>query len=193
VFVYPPNSWKDDHVPKEGTVQKKTFFEALNDVIYQPKRPANQCLSSLQSIRDEAKTRNQGPIVLFPEGTTTNGQVLLGCSNLINLSKPVIPLIDIHIISLIYQDQHAIYTVGSFGVHLLKLASYFSNQLKVQYIADEDIQAIVMDNDGQTLEDKILSLLASNSKIRKGKIMANKKHEFNDYWYTHKNEYKKKA
>jgi 1-acyl-sn-glycerol-3-phosphate acyltransferase len=191
VFVYPPNSWKDQ-VPREGLVQKKTFFEALSDVIYQPKRPANQCHSSLQSIRDEAKIRNQGPIVLFPEGTTTNGQVLLGCSNLINLTKPVIPLIDIHILSFVYQDQYAIYTVGSFAIHLLKLSSHFSNQLKVQHIPDEDIQAIVMDNDGQTLEDKLLSLLASNSKIRKGKIMANKKHEFNEYWYTHKNEYKKK-
>jgi 1-acyl-sn-glycerol-3-phosphate acyltransferase len=192
VFVHPPNSWKDDQVPKEGTVQKRTFFDALSDVIYQPKRTVAQCRSSLQPIRDEAKIRNQGPVVLFPEGTTTNGQVILGCATLFNLSKPVVPLNDIHILSFIYQDQAAIYTIGSFAIHLLKLCSNFSNHIKVQHIADEDIQAIVIDNDGQTLEDKVLSLLASNSKIRKGKIMAHKKHEFNDYWYNHKNEYKKK-
>lgn len=43
VFVYPPNYWKNDNdVPKEGTVQRMTFFEALNDVVYQPKRSAKE-------------------------------------------------------------------------------------------------------------------------------------------------------
>lgn len=63
--------------------------------------------------------------------------------------------------------------------------------MKVQYLSDDDIQAVVA-NEEASVEEKLLRLLASNSKIRRGKIMAQKKHEFNSYWYKHLDDYKKK-
>jgi hypothetical protein len=63
--------------------------------------------------------------------------------------------------------------------------------MKVHCYSDDDIQALVP-NEEATIEEKLLRLLASNVKIRRGKIMANKKHEFNSYWYRHLDDYKKK-
>lgn len=191
VFIYAPNYWVEDQCPKESNVQRLSFFSALSDVIKQPKRSKTECKETLEAVRNYVKKNNLGPLVFFPEGTTTNGEVLLGCSSLIKpLSKCQIDLKDVHILSFIYPNKSPIYTVGSFFLHIFKLCFYVSNQLRVQYIFEEDIVS-VQESDDQTVEDKLLGLLASSSKIRKGKIMANKKHEFNEYWYVHKNEYKK--
>jgi hypothetical protein len=63
--------------------------------------------------------------------------------------------------------------------------------MKVHYLLDDDIQAVVP-NEEASVEEKLLRLLAANIHIRRGKLMANKKHEFNSYWYRHLDDYKKK-
>jgi hypothetical protein len=82
-------------------------------------------------------------VIVFPEGTTTNGNVLLGCIPVIP-SDTKTPKANFHILSFKYvlvlvlyfdlrrypyTDFSPVYTVGSFVMHVVKLCAQVSTKM----------------------------------------------------------------
>jgi len=187
VFTYAPNYWDDQKLENSTEVlaQPLSFFQAISTVIMQPKRKPSQC-RPLDVILKDSKKNSSGPVVFFPEGTTTNGSVFLDCPKF-SKNSANLDLSEVHILAFSY-DSLPVYTVGSFLMHLLRLCTRFSNHMEVKYVFEQDIQSIVETNE-RSREDKLLSFLASCNGIKRGKISACPKHEFIDYWYNHTKSY----
>jgi len=118
------------------------------------------------------------PIVYFPEGTTTNGLILLGCSLTI---PPTQVESQVHLMGFKYnstQDSPA-YCADSLILHALSLCCNVYNDMQVLYVQDEDI---LKNGDGEIL----LNILSESLDIRRGKIDATSKHEFLEYYYDYK-------
>lgn len=91
---------------------------------------------SLSSIMKYAKDNHLGPVVLFPEGTATNGRALLRF-------QPVFPSdfesflkkenLHIHLVGLRFEYRHFSpgFHFGSFYYHLFLLLNQFNNRLCV--------------------------------------------------------------
>jgi len=191
-FTIAPNSWTGDK-PPEGKVIPASFYRVLLDTIYQPLYTVDQA-KPLESVILNSETQQRGPVVLFPESTTTNGKVLLGC-------VPVLPSLytlqsnlkgKIHLVSFKYEytEFSAVYTAGSFVTHLFWLSSVqLYNVLQVRYVIDADIPPPESDDASQWPE-KLYDLLASAHARRRAKIMATEKQPFLKYYYQYEKGYK---
>jgi len=113
-FTSAPNTWSGDNVP-EGIVIPVSFFRALLDTIYQPLYSVDKAIP-LQNVILETIKQQKGPIVLFPEATTTNGKVLLGCVPLLPMQFDLQKNLHIHVVGFKYEyfDFSPVYTAGSF-------------------------------------------------------------------------------
>lgn len=76
IFTSLPNTWEGEEIPK-GYVIQRTFWGALSDVVYNTKYQKDQCVP-LEKVLEASRKGHSGPVVIFPEATTTNGKVLLG-------------------------------------------------------------------------------------------------------------------
>lgn len=119
------------------------------------------------------------PIVVFPEGTTTNGRVLIGnqpiFGNRIGLDQN-----SIHVLGLNYEwtSVSPSYTVERFVLHVFKLCSQISNNAKATLILSADIPKEPIDFPN-TWSDDLLNILAKNAlKIERGKILRDQKITF---------------
>eukprot|EP01126_Amoeba_proteus_P054998 TRINITY_DN6797_c0_g1_i7.p1 TRINITY_DN6797_c0_g1~~TRINITY_DN6797_c0_g1_i7.p1 ORF type:complete len:331 (-),score=46.29 TRINITY_DN6797_c0_g1_i7:167-1159(-) len=186
-FTATANYWQNGELRQEGVAVKQTLFQAIWEVVLQPKRTFSEC-----EPLDEILSTSDGPVVVFPEGTTVNGKVLLGCipviSGTTNISK-----LNIHVVAFKYRNNlfSPVYTIGSFWLHLIKLCSQVNNQLSVTYVIEKDIQVIA---DDQSVEwpEKLYSTLAMTLGIPQANIKVDVKHSFQEYWYQYKDQYKKK-
>jgi 1-acyl-sn-glycerol-3-phosphate acyltransferase len=189
-FTAVPNDWKG--TPLKGVVVPQSLLGAFLHTIRDRQVSAKDA-KELSAVMQDARKAWRGPVVVFPEGTTTNSQILLGCAPVIS-SKFDLKDRKTHIISFKYNynDFSPNYTVGSFLVHLFKLCCQFSNSMEVRYIIDEDIpaapkSALSMEDWG----DQVYSLLASAMQVPRGKIYLDKKLEFKKYYGGYKSNYKK--
>jgi len=194
VFTAAPNDWPAGKVVNPGVATKQSLIQALRDTINQPRRATQHCSSF-----DAIVSSSNAPVVLFPEATTTNGNVLLGCVPVLTETSKI-PKNNMHILAFKYPytDFSPVYTVGSFLYHIIKLCMQISNTLQVTYVIDNDI-AIALSSmqvlqGGGEIEwpEKLYNILAGTMGKRRAQIMANAKHPFNTYWYEYEKGYKKK-
>jgi hypothetical protein len=80
IFSAVPNIWKDS--PPEGIAKKRNFLEALLDSITDPIVTEKECIPIRELIKLAEK--QNCPLVIFPEGTTSNGKTLLACVPVLN-------------------------------------------------------------------------------------------------------------
>jgi len=189
-FTAAPNTWIGD-VPK-GKVLPVSFYRALMNTIYQPEYKAEQT-TYLGSVLEDVQTKKLGPLVLFPEATTTNGKVLLGCVPVITKQESLKVVGKIHVLGFKYEyiDFSPVYPAGSFFVHLFWLSSQFYNTLQVRYLIDADI-LIPETKEGNTLwEENLFDMLASTIGKRRAKITVTQKRPFLNYFYQYKKGYNK--
>jgi len=158
------------------------------NVFKQPKLQAKECVPLL-GIITEAKNYSKGPVVVFPEGITTNGNILIGCIPVIPSGLPI-PSTNFHILSFKYPSDtfSPVYTVGNPLVHLIRLCSQIGHSISISYIIDQDIPS---ETENPEWAEQVYNLLAAAMQKSRGKIQANQKFPFMDYWFDHKAGYKK--
>jgi len=183
--------------PLKG-LERQSLYEAVVETINQPARLENKTTQiPLQQIVEQAELESRGPVVVFPEATTTNGKVLLGCAPVIPNAQEQIKLQGrVHLIAFRYEadDFSPVYTAGSFVWHFIQLCGQFSNRLTVRYMIDSDIDAPSSNLEESTEKqwsEKILSLLASTMQKPRAKITAKEKQPFLEYYKVYKQNYKK--
>ncbi|CAM0142460.1 unnamed protein product [Umbelopsis sp. WA50703] len=188
-----------------------TATEALLQCGQYPVTSVNSKTYELKEAAMNAKAQGLGPIVVFPEATTSNGRALLKFVPL--FKKFIIPEneVKIHVLALKYEYNHfsPTYTVGNKAVHMLKLCCQISNSLSVKWLAPNESPSSptysiantvaasasaptaavpnaatdALANDGDALGAQLLTLLGGIARLRKTSLGVNDKKEFLDYYF----------
>jgi len=158
----------------------------LNDGSYAP----------LQSILDTARSKRQGPVVVFPEGTNSNGRALLDyCPVLDDVS---ISQLRTHVIGFKFEWSYfcPVFTVGSSLGYLYHLMGQVKNSLQVRYLSPNDIPANPQADNGSSQDwgNEVFSALANTLRLKRTKINQTDKQEFLEYWaQANKKSYTKRS
>ncbi|KAJ3101208.1 hypothetical protein HK100_004577 [Physocladia obscura] len=93
-----------------------------------------QCTQTLAELCDIARNQRLGPVVVFPEATTTNGRALLQFTRVLDGIDAKHGSYKIHIIALkyIFDEYAPTYTIGGKFSHLIGLGAQFYNTLSVK-------------------------------------------------------------
>lgn len=88
-----------------------------------------------------AKRNRWGPVVVFPEGTTSNGKALLKFSDVIDSSSTLVSVMEksklhLHVVGLRYEFSNVspTYTVGSLFGHVYSLCTQFSVSMQAKML-----------------------------------------------------------
>jgi len=198
IFAFGPNNWPKT-VPMKGAIVsvKLTVISALLEVFRDPERLPEHCMPLHEAVL--LARSYYAPLVVFPEGTTSNGKTLLSF---------VAPVFDgylgekkqlptCHVLGIRYEceDFSPTYTVGNPLKHLVQLCCQLSNNLEAKFLGEDAANTTMMREITSIAEWKmsthISTTLAAVLKIRKAQLNAKDKREFMDYWYSHKKMYKK--
>ncbi|KAG1047897.1 hypothetical protein G6F46_011470 [Rhizopus delemar] len=158
-------------------VKKISLWQAIRSVNQIPPATPTSTVYDIKELSLKAKEQGWGPIVIFPEGTTTNGRALL---KFVPLSFDDVDLNRFHLLSFKYEygSMPPTFTIGNQWIHFFKLCSQFHNSLNVRMLAKGE------------LDSDILASLGHLSKLRKTNLTMNDKRDFLVY-YESRN--KKKA
>jgi len=216
-FTVIPTDYEDSKfIP--GKLIPRNLFQALYDCIYDPPYSIKQAIK-LEDIISESRNYHNGPIVIFPEGTTTNGKT-------VQKFLPVFSGVDvkglvsnIRVIGFKYEfeDHSPSFTVGSFFAHLFRLCCQFNNSMKVKYLQSEDIpnasdfnKAPISENgESENIKKKksnntisstdkeeigdwneaICARLAAILRLRISKLTPKDKKEFSEFYYARQKGY----
>jgi len=174
-----------------GKVKPVSFLEAIKNIGSYPQLKEEEGAISLKDVINESKKNKMGPIIVFPEGTTTNGKGLL---KFLPVFKDFTPKDDItlHVYTIKYQfyGHNISYTVGSKFIHLYKLCTKVNHNMTVKYLSSEESQfndvAAQADLPNSIIEGQlgahISKLIGQVLRIRKTGLGAKDKQEFLDYY-----------
>merc|ERR1712232_452447 len=128
-------------VSLDGTsVKQISLFTALFDSMKLRKTyTKDSSFEPLQDILYRAQRKQSGPVVVFPEGTNSNGKGLLEMGSFMkNVSSDQLRT---HVIGFKFYWHYCspTYTVGSFISHLYTLCGQIKNTLIVRYLSPNDI------------------------------------------------------
>jgi len=192
-FAITPNTWDS---PPKGKVIKLSLLGMLNNIIHFPVSTPKEALP-LAEVANISRKNGNGPVVVFPEGATSNGRTIL--EGLPVLTEGIEPA-NVHVLGFKYNydDFAPTFTVDSFFWHLLLLLSQVHNSLQVRYMTSADMPPLPLDGSSRPptsadrLEwaDAVFKNLASILQLRKSTLNAMDKREFLKYWYSHKKSYK---
>ena len=194
--MYPTNNKKDKE--EEKVVMYKTIWGALNHIIHEKEIPSDQ-LITLKQCKEISK-KMEVPIVLFPEGCTTTGQVLLECNNLL-LNSSILSNTPCHVVTFKYDyattGQNPSYTIGNIYYHLFVLTSSWNTNVEVRYLSDDDILSskdtpIVPNPTNISIvnQNYIVNLLSQCLRSRVATLNLFDKLEFRNYFYNYKSKSK---
>jgi hypothetical protein len=144
-----------------------------------------------------AKKNSLGPVVVFPEGTTTNGRGLIKFLPVLdkggfqlkkdvsgNSGKGGLPKFHIFGLRYDYDEYSPTYTIGGKMSHLIGLGAQFANFLEVRKLAPEESNSIV--NPSSTSDGgmggQASSLLGQLVRLRMTSLSAPDKIEFFDFY-----------
>ncbi|PVU92709.1 hypothetical protein BB561_003665 [Smittium simulii] len=159
---------------------------------------------SLKSICEEARNYNLGPVVIFPENTTTNGQALLQLLPIFSNFENIDEKSNIFITSIKYPSKEfsPTFPMGNPFSHFFWLNSRFYNQIIVTNVDAADCPKFFYDSssksgnavspalDNINIDKEINSTLISCSKLRQTKLTALDKLEFLNYYQNKSKQYK---
>lgn len=191
--------------PKAGYGVTRGLFGAVVDVLLD-RHPdvSSPNLRPLRAIAEEAKSRRGGPVVVFAEGTTSNGQVVLRFLPCLNKALLVPPTPALHIVGTQFEvgqgyasvGVNPAFTTGSPVKHVLRMLFVFNQTMAVTYCAPEACARLAESVSGATGEDyceAVSKLLASLMQVHRALIGTTEKVEFMEYFKKIENTgYKKK-
>ncbi|RHZ56364.1 hypothetical protein Glove_402g61 [Diversispora epigaea] len=151
---------------------------------------------SLHELMIEAKNNRWGPIVILPEGTTSNGRALLKFIPVFkDLSFPI-KNFSINVLTFRYEYENfsPTFTVGSKLWHLMRLCSQYSNTLHVRIVAPQDspsssnftVQNVQTSAAEDTVGFQIQYVMGTLSRLRKTNLGVSDKITFLDYYLERK-------
>jgi len=176
---------------ESGKIKPISFLNAIKFTGSYPELKEEENAVSLKDIIKESKEKKIGPIVIFPEGTTTNGRGLL---KFLPVFKDFTPKddINVHVYSIKYQfhGRNISYTVGSKFSHMYNLCSKIYHVMNVKYLSAEESQfndiAAQAELPNSVIEGQlgahISKLIGQVLRIRKTGLSAKDKQEFLDYY-----------
>ncbi|CAG8457179.1 1029_t:CDS:10 [Ambispora leptoticha] len=163
---------------------------------------------SITELSKLAKSNDMGPIVVFPEATTSNGRALLKFNPVFrDLSLPVEDF-QILILNVKYEYENfsPTYTAGNKFWHFLRLCSEFKNQMNVKFLAADEspssssftitstatltpysaARAATLTHEDQT-GYQIINLVGQMSRLRKTNLGVQDKCDFLEYYWERTN------
>ncbi|KAJ3048762.1 hypothetical protein HK097_010232 [Rhizophlyctis rosea] len=169
------------HVSSTGLVQRLSLWQALKSVGDVGEFESSKDHVPLVKLAQEAREKGWGPVVVFPEGTTSNGRGLL----------KVLPVFDtwtndkaspkIHIIGFKYDyDEFApSVTVGNTFSHLFWMLAQFANFVEVKYLPSDEV---TLTPGEESFTSQISGLSGQVLRVRKTSLGVQDKVDFLDYY-----------
>ncbi|KAI8642361.1 hypothetical protein BD408DRAFT_443562 [Parasitella parasitica] len=154
-------------------------------------KPLSQdSLFTVQELSLKAKKGNWGPIIVFAEGTTTNGRALLKFAPVFEDYKLNQKDGNFQIMAFKYEygNMPPTFTVGNQFFHFFKLCSQFHNILVVKSLAQGEAPCSPNSIDSSAFDsqdpvgDLLISSLGNVSKLRKTNLSMSDKRDFISYY-----------
>ncbi|KAF2075825.1 hypothetical protein CYY_002859 [Polysphondylium violaceum] len=206
-FAVPPND--RDPTTFSARLIPLNIAQALKNAIFSPLH-LNQDSVDTKILMEKITNSWSGPLVILPEGTTSNGQGLLDISPVFESDSGIKSLDFIHVLGITY--HYGMYSpcyssVGSVWLHLFKLCSQVSNGIQIKYLSRScipplpDLQAksIIISSKSSSVVselqewfDNVFKALSSMINTRRTKINSHDKLSFVAYWKGYKVVYDKK-
>ncbi|RGB31246.1 hypothetical protein C1646_671054 [Rhizophagus diaphanus] len=192
------------HYPATNTLRPISLWKAIWTTGSYPNLdpPIGIETFTLQELVNYAKTNQSKPIVIFPEGTTSNGRALLKFNPIFkDISIPV-KNFKIHIFTVRYEFENfsPTFTVGNKFWHLIKLCCQFINILQVRsLISDESsfsrysaptAQSSAVPED--IIGSQVLDYMSQVGRLRKTGLGMVEKKGFLDFYKKRASGYAKK-
>eukprot|EP00300_Choanocystis_sp_HF-7_P027138 c32208_g1_i1.p1 GENE.c32208_g1_i1~~c32208_g1_i1.p1 ORF type:complete len:352 (+),score=85.00 c32208_g1_i1:31-1086(+) len=192
----------DSSHPKAGHAVTRGVFGALLDALLDRHPDLNSPkLRPLRQIAEDARKHRRGPVVVFAEGTTSNGQAVLRFLPFLTPALLSPPSPAFHVVGTAFEVGQAFasvgaspaVTVGSPVKHVLRLLCGFNHSMSVVYCAAEGLPRAVAPTNPDELAENISKILASLLQLHRALIGAKEKQEFMEYYTKIENTgYKKK-
>ncbi|KAI8986426.1 hypothetical protein BDB01DRAFT_785608 [Pilobolus umbonatus] len=168
-------------------VKPITLWEAIRLTAQIPASRPNQGdkLYTVKELSSLAKKKKMGPIVIFAEGTTSNGRALLKFAPLFKEYKQQDQVNNFRIVSFKYEynTMPPTYTVGNQFIHFFHLCSEFHNSMIVKTLAQgEDPTSGTTVNTEDPVGDSLITSLSHVSKLRKTNLSMADKCDFLSYY-----------
>ncbi|KAJ2705805.1 Lysophosphatidic acid:oleoyl-CoA acyltransferase 1 [Coemansia spiralis] len=154
----------------------------------------------LKEITEEARLKQLGPVVVFPENATSNGRALLRFLPVFEETENQDDKSVLHIVALKYPFQafSPAFSVGSQLVHLFRLACQPYNSLVVRTLEPGEApriadSAMYCDEgaDPVDLDDAIRDKMLQLSRLRMTKLSAMDKRDFVSFYYERAKGYRR--
>ncbi|CEG77318.1 hypothetical protein RMATCC62417_12094 [Rhizopus microsporus] len=159
-----------------NSIKKISLWQAIRLVQTPPesKPSEDDKVYSLKELVSNAKQHGWGPIVIFPEGTTTNGRALLKFHPL--LDQVSLDEITFHLVSFKYEytNMPPTFTVGNLWLHFYKLCAQFHNTLNVRILAKRELHG----STSSSTVDSLVTHLGHLFKLRKMNLNMQDKRDF---------------
>jgi Acyltransferase len=176
VFALPSGSGSD---PDDTRYCARTWLGALFSLRGDHVSSANSASAQPLAEIQRAAQKQGRPVVVFVEGATSNGSLVLGCSALDpqclqgNAPAPAV-------VTLTYESPHSP-TLGTrrFSAHLFwDLLATLRHPVTVRHLHPDDFPQ-------EMQGEQMLDALAGCARLRRGKQLPNDKLTFLAYWRSH--------
>ncbi|OLY82282.1 Lysophospholipid acyltransferase LPEAT1 [Smittium mucronatum] len=152
---------------------------------------------SLSEICTEARATNSGPVVVFPENTSSNGKALLSFLPIFSDLGNEDPKSNLFLFALKYPYKSfcPTYSIGSVFRHLVGLCCQIYNRLVVVQVADDScpkfgIESKPGSDEPYDLDEEIRLTITAASRLRSTKLTALDKIDFVKYYNERQRIYK---
>ncbi|RKO91943.1 hypothetical protein BDK51DRAFT_23060, partial [Blyttiomyces helicus] len=179
------------HISRNGRVRPITMWDALTSVGDYPVLDAAEDKLTLIEAADRAREGSGGPVVVFPEGTSSNGRGLLKFFPVFSAIEPEALKGRLVILALKYSYEEFCpsFTVGNRLSHVFWLLCQFSNDLQVKQLPPDEVtlSATARDAGSFNMEEGVVgsqigTLLGHMFRHRKTGMGAKDKQDFLDYY-----------
>jgi len=179
-FTAAPNVWDGD-IPPQNLVVRQTILGAIWTVLTNSKISTENA-EKVTVVVEHARKYWSGPVILFPEATTTNGQAILRCISLLgDFSKEITTRVNILAFKYSEQTLCSVYSVGIFIYQLGKVAARLFNMLEVIHLPQ--IEVPKHEGTSSAWEDELYTQLSKLLSVKRVVQMSAKdKHDFISYW-----------
>jgi len=187
----------------EGLVIKRSVFGALSDALHLERtysKDDSRCRTATELLK-KAEAGSRGPVVVFPEGTSSNGRGLLANSRA--LKGVEVRAERTHVVGFKYEwvTHSPAYTVGSAFASVYGVCSQVSNALTVRFLVPSEVPShpsLDANRVGPAAgegewDEQVFQTLANALRMKRTALGMREKQEFLAYWReSHQKTYTKK-
>ncbi|KAJ3046311.1 hypothetical protein HDV00_000125 [Rhizophlyctis rosea] len=169
------------HVTADGLVRPVSLWEALKSLGDVGQLAATKDFVPVANLAKEARSKGWGPVVVFPEGTTSNGRGLLKFLPVFDTWTLEKSAPKIHLVGFRYDyDEFApSVTVGNTLSHLFWMLAQFGNHLEVKYLPSDEVTLV---SGEESYTSQLGALLGQVLRVRRTGLGAYDKVDFLEYY-----------